>query len=139
MKKMLSAFMQQWRADPRKIFLLDGIGALATALLLLALVAPLEGFFKMPATMVYKLSILAVAFAIYSLSCWYGNPKQWKRYLAIIASANLLYCLLTLALVLYHWDTISVWGIAYFGVEMLVIVLLVAIETRVLQSGKTGH
>jgi O-antigen/teichoic acid export membrane protein len=139
MKKILSAFIQQCRADPRKVFLLDGIGALATALLLLALVAPLEGFFKMPATMVYKLSILAVAFASYSLCCWYVNPKQWKRYLAIIALANLLYCLLTLALVLYHWHTISVWGIAYFLGEVMVIVLLVAIETRVLQRGKPVH
>jgi O-antigen/teichoic acid export membrane protein len=139
MKKMLSAFMQQCRAHPRKVFLLDGIGALATALLLLALVAPLEGFFKMPATMVYKLAILAVAFAIYSLCCWYANPKQWKIYLAIIASANLLYCLLTLALVLYHWHTISVWGIAYFLGEMMVIIMLVVIETRVLHTTKPVH
>jgi hypothetical protein len=131
--------MQQGRADPGKVFLLDGIGALATALLLLALVAPLEGFFKMPANIVYKLAIFAAAFASYSLCCWYVNPKQWKIYLAIVASANLLYCLLTLALVLYHWHTISVWGIAYFLGEMMVIVLLVAIETRILHSTKPVH
>jgi hypothetical protein len=133
---MMGAFYQLIRSfamRPRKVFLLDAAGALLTALLLLCIVAPFEGFFKMPAAIVYKLSALAGFFWLYSIGCCWFNPTRWKPYLTAIIIANSLYCCLTLALVLYHWQRLSGWGVAYFLVEAVVLCLLVAFEIKVLR------
>jgi hypothetical protein len=139
MKRWLSVFIQQCALQPKKVFLFDALGALATSLLLLLMVAPLESFFQMPAAIVHWLSAFAALFFVYSLGCWFFNPRKWKPYLITIIIANGLYCCLTLGLVLYHVNSLAVWGIAYFLGEIAVIVVLMAIEVNVLRSEQKGH
>ncbi len=47
-----------------------------------------------------------------------------------IAVANLLYGLLTLSLVVYHFSAVTVIGLGYFSIEISIIVLLAIIELR---------
>ena len=60
-------FLNQLIAHPKRVFLLDALGALLTTLLLAGVIAQFEGYFGMPKQIVYLLSTIAFSFFIYSL------------------------------------------------------------------------
>ena len=118
---------QYFSANSRLIFLIDGLGALLSTLLLL-LIARFEEVFGMPKDVLYWLVPVTTIFTTYSLGSYLLNPKAWKRFLIPMAIANILYCSLTLVLLVYHFERLTVFGIAYFFAEILLILLLSRIE-----------
>lgn len=114
----------------RTLFLIDGIGALVTATLLVAVVAQFEPIFGMPANVVYVLAVVAGGFAVFSLSCFFGFPSRWPRLLQVIAIANLSYCGATLILVINYRGDVTPLGAAYFIIEVMVVVPLAIHELR---------
>jgi hypothetical protein len=62
--------------------------------------------------------------------CFLGSPKNWRFYLKIIALANLLYCCLTLGLMIHCRQQIKPLGILYFVLEILVLLILVRLEWK---------
>jgi hypothetical protein len=128
--------IQHFAHKPRQIFLVDGIGALVSAFLLLGILLPLQAHFGMPRHILLMLGLLAVAFAVYSFSCYSLLRRHRILFIKIISLTNLSYCALTLGLVIYHINSLSILGISYFFAEMLVICLLVWVEwqTAVLMS-----
>jgi hypothetical protein len=114
----------------RNIFLIDGVGALLSAGLLLVLFQ-YESVFGMPKAVLKNLIPIGCVFAVYSLSCFVLRPNRWKLLLMIIALANLLYCVITVAAVIQHSDSLTLFGRIYFLLELLVILVLVAAEWRV--------
>jgi len=116
---------------PKKLFLIDGLGALLTAALLAFLLANLESFFGMPQRILYPLAVVALAFAIYSFSCFSFLKKNWGRFLIVIALANLTYCAVTLYFIISLFEQLTIWGILYFIGEILIVVSLAVVELRV--------
>lgn len=96
--------------QPRRIFLVDGLGACLTAILLLGVLVPLEYVFGMPAKVLYVLGAIAGVLAVYSLVCYRLAGQRWRPLLRAVSLANLLYCCLTLGLVIALWASLSVWG-----------------------------
>ena len=127
--KALSTLDRMCR-PPRRLFLIDGIGAIVTAALLAGMLAPLEGIFGIAADRLYALAAVAGLFAVYSLACYLLNPATWKPFLKAIALANLAYCCCTLGLVFFFVPGVTAWGIAYFVGECLVVGGLVYLELR---------
>ncbi len=123
---------------PRNIFLIDAIGA-AISTLLLGLVLPyLVTFIGMPSIVLYIFALIAFLFSIYSFFCFKLNPKNCRPYLIAIGIANLLYCLFTLLMVIFFYSSLSILGISYFILEIIIIVLLASFELRTaLSSNKT--
>jgi len=116
------------------MFLLDGSGAILTAVLLSQLLPRLRNLFAMPLSVLYTLSGLAALFALYSLLCA-GRPSLHRApYLRGIALANLLYCGLTSGLLLYFREQLTLYDLLYFTGEILVILVLVYIEFRFTQK-----
>lgn len=114
-----------------QFFLLDGIGALVTASLLVFLLGNLEPVFGMPKKVLHFLAGIASAFSIYSFSCYFFVKKHWQPFLRGIAIANSLYCLLTFSLVIYYWlDPLKPLGMAYFIGEIGVVMSLVFLEFK---------
>lgn len=114
----------------KKIFIIDGLGALLSAILLLIIVQ-FEPFFGISKHLAYFLIPIPLFFSLYSfLSFFFGNEK-WRLLLKGIAIANLLYGVLTLYIVLTHHKTITNIGISYFFSEMLILVILAVIELRI--------
>lgn len=131
---MKTAFLfQQLSANPRRIFLIDGAGAVLTAFLLCVVLASFESFFGMPARVLYMLGAVAVVFAVYSFSCYCWLKRSHRSFLAAIIFANLLYAVLSLGLVIYYFPQLSSWGLLYFAGEIIVILVLVSIEYRCLK------
>lgn len=115
--------------NPRSIFLVDAIGALLSTLLLLV-VGNFEHMFGVPKYVAYQLAAVTALFAIYSLITFFANPVNWRRYLRVIAVANLLYCCLTLGLLFFYFKKLTAPGIIYFSVEIVIILLLSRLELR---------
>jgi hypothetical protein len=114
----------------RKLFLIDSLGALLTAILLGFVLARFEPVFGMPKKVLYILSFIACIFFIYSFLCFLGKVENWRRYLKIIAVANLLYCCLTIVLAIYFFQKLTIPGLIYFALEIVVVTVLAIIELR---------
>jgi hypothetical protein len=115
-------------ANSHKLFFFDGLGATLSAVSLGLLLPYFNEYIGMSLIHLYFLAGTAVVFAVYSLSCYFLRIEEWRPFLRSIAMANLLYCCLTIFLVLSNMQLITGWGVAYFMAEIIVIVLLVSWE-----------
>lgn len=127
---MTNALEMLGKIKPRNLFLIDSMGALISAALLGLVLANLEGFFGMPRKVLYPLAFIACGFALYSMLCFLTQPKNWRLYLKIIAIVNLLYCCLTLGLVIERRAELSLWGCLYFVGEVAVVLTLAIVELK---------
>jgi hypothetical protein len=111
------------------IFLIDGLGALLSALLLV-FISFYESIFGMPANIVHSLIPIPFIFSLYTLVCHFIQSTRWKILLKIIASANMLYCGLTLYLVYHYFASLTIIGLSYFILETVVILILSIFELK---------
>lgn len=126
MKKLLA----QFTLKPQNLFLLDASGAIFSALLLFFVLKPFSTYFGMPETQISPLAVIAVFLSLYSFSCFLFVKNKNKLFLSLLAVLNLLYCLLTLALVILSHQNIQLIGILYFAGEIGIILFLVVLELK---------
>ena len=131
MKTRFQLILDKMTANPNKLFLADGLGAFITAFSLGITLASFEAYFGMPVKTLYFLSSIACIYTIYSICCYFLLAGNWQPYLWGIAVANLMYCCLTTGMVLYFYPKLTVLGLAYFLLEILVVSALIIIELRV--------
>lgn len=124
-------------SSPKKIFIWDSIGAFSTAFFLGFILPRFEYVIGMPQKTLYFLSALALVFALYSFCCYYFVASKWSNFLSVIIVANILYCSLTTCLIFYNLSTLTLLGLAYFILEIIIIVFLILIEIKVLKSQKS--
>ncbi len=127
--------IQTLSAQPRKLFLVDSIGALLTAVMLSVVVRKFHTFFGMPPLVLTYLSAVAAIFCIYSAGCFIFLKRGWASFIRAIAIANLSYAALSLVLVVINYSSLTVWGVTYFLAEVVVICALVVVEFRVASAG----
>ncbi len=137
MKKKILQTISYFAVQPRLLFLLDGSGALISAGFLWGVLGTWPSFFGMPQRELFVLTGIALVLALYSFTCAVFTRSNQGVWLRIIATANSLYCLLTLYLTIHWLPDLSVWAVLYFGQEMVLILSLVFLETRV-AAYKTG-
>jgi hypothetical protein len=123
--------------NPRNLFLLDGFGALVSAIFLFIIYA-FESYFGMPRSVMQFLIALPCLYAVYSFACYFLIGRHWRLGLKVIALANLSYCILTALMVNKHQAQLTFLGDAYFVSEMIVLLVLVWIELRAAFSKRTG-
>ena len=114
----------------KKILLLDSLGALLTAINLLA-IPLLESYTGIPRDIAIILVPLPILYSIFSLFSYKFGNDNWKSLLKMIAIANLIYCCLTLYVTWINFDTFKILGIIYFIVEILIIVVLAIFELKI--------
>jgi hypothetical protein len=106
---------------PKRLFLIDGLGAFITALgafitalFLCTILTRFEEDFGMPEKVLNPLSILACVYCIYSISCYFFVGKHWRPFLNVIAIANIMYCCITLVVVIVFYYALTLLGLIYF-------------------------
>ena len=118
------------KLNPKIIFLIDSIGALATALLLSTILKIYNEFFGMPESVLSVLAIIAFLYCLYSFICFLSVKNNWRPFLMVLSIMNVSYCLLTFGLVLYHFSQLTKFGIVYFFGEIFIILGLVYYELK---------
>jgi hypothetical protein len=128
MKTKLQSLLHHLISNPKQIFLIDGFGALVTTFSLAVVLVIFESHFGMPRKILYILSFAACIFAIYSFSCALRMPEKWQPFLKAIAIMNFMYCCATFFLLYYFYENLTILGLTYFILEIIVILILVKIE-----------
>ena len=117
-------------SNPKKIFLIDSIGAFLSAALLFAILSFFVEEFGLPKMILYLLFSIACIFSIYSISCYYLFEKQWRTYLWTVLIANILYCILTIVFLVIFRNSITLLGLIYFILEIIMISCIAFIELK---------
>ena len=128
----MQLFFNKLTFNPKKLFLIDGFGAFLTAFFLVAILRTFNEYFGMPKTTLDFLSIIALAFSVYSFCCFFLVKNNWHPFLRAISIANLLYCCLTLGLVIHNYPRLTILGVTYFLIEIVIVCGLVFFEINVL-------
>lgn len=115
---------------PRKLFLIDSMGALLSAFMLGVVLVRAEHIFGMPSQVLFPLSAVASLFFLYSFTCYLKVQTAAAPFLRFIAIANFLYTIITLYFVCQYLQHLSVYGIGYFIEEAIIVLVLVTIEWR---------
>lgn len=110
--------------SPERIFLVDGLGAAYSATMLGIVLAAFVPFFGMPTAVLYPLAGAAVTLSLYSLTCHFLKPRRWQIFLRGIATLNLEYCAASIILMSAFWNSLTIWGAAYFISEKFVVIAL---------------
>jgi hypothetical protein len=131
----MSPIFVQFIRKPKVIFLVDALGAFATASVLFLVQWRFREYFGMPREVLSLLSMIAFAFSGYSFSCFLFINRNWRIFLNAIMTANLLYCCLTTGLVIFYYSTLAILGLTYFLAEIAVIAGLVYIEFQTWKMG----
>ncbi|UYZ61232.1 hypothetical protein [Hymenobacter latericus] len=117
---------------PRALLLLDGLGALLSAIMLGGFWASkrFNPALGLPVPWLYLLSGLALVLALHSLGRWVWRPARYRGALQAVAGFNLLYMAITAGLLIYFFGQVSWLGRLYFAFELLIIAWLIARELR---------
>ena len=119
---------------PNKLFLIDGLGAFLTAFFLGVILVRLETAFGMPRRTLYFLSAVAGIYTVYSFGCYFFVLSNWRPFLKAITIANMIYCFLTIVLVIYFYQGLTIWGLIYFSLEITVMCILIFTERMALSE-----
>lgn len=109
---------------------MDALGAFITAILLFFVLKTYQEFIGISSLSLTMLAALGVIFGIYSILCFLLTPSNWRFCLRFIGIANILYCILTIFIVISSIETITIIGIGYFVLEVIIIIILAAIELK---------
>ncbi len=133
----IKSIVEQLKANPKVIFLIDGIGAFITFLSLFGIGFWVHHYFGMPQNVLYSLGFVVVFYGVYSFSCYFflfakiGKAvKKWQSFLKVIIVANSLYCVIMSFLLIYFYQSLTVLGFTYFSLEISIITVLVILEMK---------
>ncbi len=121
---------------PKTIFLIDGLGAILSAFLLGVVLIHYQELIGMPEKVLYFLAFIPCLFIIYSFSCFFFLRDNWRSFLKYIALANFLYCILSIAMMMVHRDSLTTLGYTYFVIEIIVVLIVVGVEYQVYKGFK---
>lgn len=129
----ISQIIEKLEQNPKKLFFIDGAGAILSAFLLAVVIAQLEELFGIPASTLYFLAVFPVIFALYDFFSYQQEKGKAGQFLMGIAVINFLYCCLSIGMAFYHLKTISLLGWAYILGEILIVMTLAIVEFTVAQ------
>lgn len=116
---------------PSRLFLLDGIGAILSAALLLILHFVFQVTNGLPPLIVYALVAAALFLSAYSLTCSWLLRRCHAHYLRGIALLNGMYLLTVWILLVLYCSRLHPILIIYFILESVVLGCLVCLELLV--------
>lgn len=121
----------QSKLSPKKLFLIDALGALLSAFLLGVVLVQFESIVGMPRETLFLLAALPCLFAAYDFACYFGLKENKHLFLKIIAIANSVYCIISVGFTFHHYQQLTQLGLLYFVSEILIVMALVSIEFKV--------
>lgn len=119
------------------LFLIDGIGAVVSSILLGIVLVKLECYFGIPVKTLYILAAFPVLFALYDFVVYFKVEKHLALYLKGIATANIAYCFLSMAAAYHHSMSIKLLGWIYIIIEIIIVMSLAIFQVKTARSYKS--
>ena len=116
----------------RRIFLIDGLGALVNFVFMGIIWPCFYQHFGLPLNTLYLLATVISLYFFFSVSCYFLIKENWQHYLRIIVMANTAYAFLTLIVIGYYFKQLTIWTYIYFPLELTCLTLLITIELKVI-------
>ena len=120
-----------------RIFLIDGAGALLSALCLGVLLPSMHSLIGLPVFILHSLSLLALAYALYDFCCFKWADKTHPLWLALMVAANTSHLVLTLYILNSYRRSLEFLGILYFTTELLILAGLIFYELTLVAQLKS--
>lgn len=124
--------------NPKKLFLIDGLGAILSSFLLGIVLVELENFVGIPRETLYLLAFFPCLFAIYDFYFFQKSAENTGTWLKGIAYMNIGYCCISLGAAVWHVQEITIWGWGYIITEIIIVLALAGFELRVAASQKSA-
>ena len=131
MNRIINKLINHLIEKPKTLFFIDSLGAILTVFILFVIMRQLNEYIGMPIIVLTYLSIIAICFCIYSTACFLFLKERWTPFIRLIGVANLLYCALTIGLLIKHYSLLTIIGIIYFLIEIVIICGLSYVELNV--------
>lgn len=129
---MIENRLIRWgRLNPKQVFLVDGVGALISALFLGLILIKHQPVIGLPESALYFLASFPVLFAVYDFFCFAFLKLKARALLKGIAYANLCFCLTSLIVTLFHFQLITFLGLLYILIEVFIVAGLAFTELRI--------
>lgn len=139
MRSIVRKTINQLASEPKKLFLIDSLGAILTVFFLFVVLRNFDEYVGMPKNILTYLSITGALFCIYSTACFFFLKKHWTPFIIAISIANLLYAILTMGLLIIYSPVLTTIGLTYFLLEIAIICGLVYIELKVATAIKQNR
>ncbi len=123
--------INRFASDPKKLFLLDALGAVLSAFLLGVVLVRFEHLFGIPVNTLYLLAAIPVFFACYDLFSIRKEATRFGQLLKGIALMNLGYCILSLGFAFFHFSKITLLGWTYILIEIAIVASIALLEYKV--------
>ena len=119
---------------PKKVFLLDAIGAFFSMFILFLVHEVIHyNFFNLPNTPIVFMYCLAGSYMIFSIISYCVVLNNWKQLLQIVITLNWIYIIIIIGVIFLFKNEITLHGLCYFIVEIVVLLLVITIECKVLK------
>jgi len=128
---MLRKTIEYFKARQRELFLVDGIGAIVSAISLGIILVEYEYIFGIPIPSLYLLAAIPCVFIVYDALCYFTLKSDYGIFLKIIAALNIAYCLFSAGIAIYHRYQLFSLGWLYISVEIAIIYKLARIQWQV--------
>lgn len=110
--------------------MIDGFGALLSAFLLGVVLVKWQSLVGIPIPTLYFLAILPCFFAAYDFFCYLRIKDNFRPFLKVIAFVNMAYCILSLSLAFYHFQSLTYLGWIYIILEIIIVMALATLELK---------
>ena len=131
MNTIINKLINHLIEKPKTLFLIDSLGAVLTGFILFVIMRQLNEYIGMPKTVLTYLSFIAICFCIYSTACFLFLKERWTPFIRLIGIANLLYCALTVGLLIKYHSLLTIIGTICFLIEIVIICGLSYLELNV--------
>ena len=131
MNRIINKLINHLIEKPKTLFLIDSLGAIVTGFILFVIMRQLNEYIGMPKIVLTYLSFIAIFFCIYSTACFLFLKERWTPFIRLIGVANLLYCALTVGLLIKYHSLLTIIGTICFLIEIVIICGLSYLELNV--------
>lgn len=118
--------MRRW---VRGILWIDGVGALAAGMVMLALRRYFVGLYELPLDLITTIGLVNLAYAAVALTLA-ARERRRVAWIAVLALANLAWALVCVLLVLRFHDDATFFGLGHFVLEGAWVATLGTVEWR---------
>ena len=116
-------------SDPALLLRIDAAGALVTCLMTGAVFATDRGPTGLPVAILVGMAVAAAVLCLLGLT-GLTRPARQNGTLRLLAVLNALFCIVSALIWMRWWGQLTMWGVLYFPLEVMVVLALAVIEWR---------